>query len=451
MKTIFISIFEGVEAKNLLRTDVVKTILENPDVRIVFFTKDQDRVEYYKKEFNDSRMLYEVVPTPKVVGFDRFFRFLKFQLLRTGTTDLRRRMVFEVKRNYFTYFLGIVFNRILARPFFIRLSRNLDFLLVKNSIYKSYFDKYRPDLVFCANLFEEPETNLLREAKHRGIKTVGFINSWDKPTARSIIRLIPDDLIVFNDELKEDLIRYDLFSEENIFVSGVPQYDRYFRNNFWKREEFFKKVDIDPNKKFIVYAPMGRTYSTSDWDIIDLLYGWKKEGKLAEDVEILVRFPPNDFIDQVELDKRLWLKYDQPGKLFSNRRGIDWDLNEWDLEYLKNTLHYLSVMICYASSISVDAAILDKPVININFEIRPNELLSKSPTQYYKMTHYQKALRTGGIRLAESPEKLLDWINRYMSNPGTDLNGRRRLVEEQCKYIDGGAGKRVGKFILKKI
>jgi len=137
--------------------------------------------------------------------------------------------------------------------------------------------------------------------------------------------------------------------------------------------------------------------------------------------------------------------------MFSEERGIDWDLNFDDLRHLKNTLYHMSLIVCYASSISVDAAIFDKPVININFEIRPNELMVKSPTQFYRMTHYKKALETGGIKMAESSEKLLEWINRYINNPEVDREGRGRLVREQCQFTDGKSGERIGNFILENI
>jgi len=455
VKTVFITIFEGIEAKNLLRSDAVKTILKNPEVRVVFFTKDQGRVEYYQREFSDPRMIYEVVEAPSVKGLDKIFRSLKFQLFRTPTAKLRREMVFEVKKNNLTYYAGSVLNWIFGRRPVVNLVRALDFFLVRKNTYAPFFDKYSPDLVLCANLFDEPETHLLREAKKRNIKTIGLMNSWDKPSARCLLRIIPDKVIVFNDFVKDDLKNYQFVPEGKIYVAGVPQYDSYFSKNFWTREEFFKKINPpaggDPSKKLIVYAPMGTTYSNSDWDIIDLLHKFSVEENFGKNTEILVRFPPNDFIDKNEIAKRPWLLYDQPGMLFSSKRGIDWDLNFQDLEYLKNTLYHMDLIICYASSISVDAAILDKPVINIDFEIRPAEVMAKSPTQFYKMEHYRKALLSGGIRLVSSPEKLIEWVLSYISNPRSDQEGRQKLVCEQCQFTDGRSGERIGKFILKNL
>ena len=57
-KTIFLTIFEGVEAKNLLRTSVLPTLMSHPNVRIVLFTKSQEKIDYYRKEFSDQRENY---------------------------------------------------------------------------------------------------------------------------------------------------------------------------------------------------------------------------------------------------------------------------------------------------------------------------------------------------------------------------------------------------------
>ena len=144
-----------------------------------------------------------------------------------------------------------------------------------------YFEKYRPDLVLLASIFDEQELNMLREAKRQGVEVVGFINSWDRPTARCMLRLLADRFVVFNDIVKEELIEYDEIREEDIYVGGIPQYDQYFKLIPWTRERFFQKLGLDPKKKLIVYSPIGSAYSNSDWDFIDLLYRLNGEGKFT--------------------------------------------------------------------------------------------------------------------------------------------------------------------------
>ena len=76
-------------------------------------------------------------------------------------------MVSEYEGRIFGYYAGRILNYILAWPIIRKIVRYLDFILIKDNTYTEYFDKYSPDLVFTAHLFEEIEINLLREAKKR--------------------------------------------------------------------------------------------------------------------------------------------------------------------------------------------------------------------------------------------------------------------------------------------
>jgi len=451
MKTIFVTIFEGVEAKNILRTDILPTLLKEKDLRLVLFTKNEAKKEYYAREFKDPRVVYEVVGSSKIRGLDSVFRTLKFLLINTESKDLQREIKLQNTRNYFSYYAMTALSRLLARPSVRKFVRILDFYLVRKDIYALYFDKYKPDLVFLAHLFDEPETHLLREAKRCGVASIGFINSWDKITAKGILRLLPDKAVVFNDTAKNEMIKFNDMKPEDIFVGGISQYDTYFPGQRSSREEFFKKIGCDPADKLIVYAPMGNAFSSSDWEMIDLLEALISKEKRFGRSKLLVRFQPNDFFEESELKKRPYLAFDYPGMRFASRRGVDWDMDFNDIAHLRDTLGHMALLVCYASSMSVDAAVFGKPVININFEIGNTKLASKFPTKFYRMTHYRNALRTGGIRLVGSKSELIEWMGNYLENPSRDKLNREKLVLEQCKFTDGKSGERIGKFILGRL
>jgi len=323
-------------------------------------------VEYYKKEFHNDRLFYEVVKRGDVQGFDKLFSKTKFSLLRTSTTDLKRKMAYEIDKRPIKYYLGLLVNRIFGRPLIRQLVRFLDFHLVRNSEYKKYFDTYKPDLVFCAHLFDEPEIQLIREAKKRGVKSIGYINTWDKVTGRALIRLLPDKAIVFNEIVKKEMMEHNEMKAEDLFVSGLPQYDAYFKPTPSSQEEFMKKIGITADKKLIVYASMGSAFSDADWDMIDLLYFLERDGKLGN-TAVLVRFQPNDFFNEEEVKKRPFMRYDYPGKRFSSKRGVDWDMDAGDIQHLVDTLYHASLVICFASSIGIDSALFGRAVIKINF------------------------------------------------------------------------------------
>jgi len=453
-RTIFITIFQGVEAKNILRTDIFKELISHEDIRIVFFVRTNEKASFYQKQFDHPRVFYEIVSKIKQNFWQCFFGSLKFKLINTATIDWRRRLAFEVHKNRFRFWVGWLLNRLLAHRFIRKMYRRLDMLLARDCTFEVFFDKYRPVAAVSAHPFDDIEASLLREAKRKRIKTFGLANSWDKITGRCAIRVLPDKLIVYNDLVKKDAIDYTDLPNKDIFVGGVPHYDQHINQSKSSRESFLKRVGGDLNKKVIFYAPLAKRFISSRWSMIDYLQSLIEKG-VIENAQLFVRFQPNDFVEMDEIKKRKNIIFDVPGIRFSQHMpigaGIDWDLSGEDIKMLTDSLYHCDVLISYASSLCIDAAIFNKPVININFELSAPLSAYRSPTELYKMTHYLNALKTGAIRLVNNSEELITWINKYLKNPAIDEEARTRLVREQCHILDGMAGKRTAGFILSNI
>lgn len=449
MKTIFIPLFQGVEAKNILRTGVIGMLLERPDIRVVIFLKNKERADFYKKEFNHPRLIYEIADVVGVAcGLDAFFAKLKFMLLRTETTNLRRRLRYEETRHFMQYVGGHFINWLCARSFLRKASRFLDYHFVAHDAYASYFDTYNPDLLFLAHLFDEREIHMLRGAKKRNTPSIGFINSWDKVTARCILRLIPDKMIVFNHLVKNELVEHNEMKESDMYIAGIPQYDLYTTGVPSSREVFFEKIGADPLKKLMVFAPAGKSDSESDWKMMDILYGFLQDGSFGDALAFLVRFQPNDEIDEKELEKRPYVLYDRPGTRFSKRGSIDWDMDNEDMRHLHDTLSHMDVLVCYGSSLTIDAAFLDKPVIHIGFEANPGGAPSKRTSRFYEMAHSKRAFSSGKIPRAHSVDELRSLMKKYLADPAQDHDKREVLVREQCVYRDGKSAERIASYIL---
>ncbi len=454
MKTIFITIFQGVEFRNIVRTDIYKELVKNPDTRLVLFTNSQAKRDYYQKEFSAPNVIYEVVENYRPSRFNSFFWFLKFNLIRTATVDIKRRQALELGGRYFAYIFKLVFNRIFARSFFRKIARWLDRLLIRDRFFSPYFGKYQPSVVLLAHLFGDVETALLREAKRRKIPSVGLINSWDKLTARCMIRLLPDKMLVHNKLIKKDALDYADIKEKDIAVVGIPHFDYYVQTKRSSKEAFYKKYDIRDGERIILYTPVGRTNSQADAKTIAFLDELLSSGELPPQLRLIVRFPPND---DVEIPKRFSsgggsafggknnIIFQTPGRRFSVKRSTDWDMDAKDFESLADTLHHSSLLIGYSSTMAIDAAVFDKPIINIDFDFpgtRPNHWI-------YEVAHYRPVLESGAVKLVKNKEELVEWIKKYLEHPEIDKENRKKLVEEQCYKLDGQSGQRVAEFMTK--
>lgn len=454
LKIIFITIFQGVEAKNILRTDIFRELIAHENIGLVFFIRTREKADFYQKQFGHPRVFYEVVSKIEQNFWQHSWGSLKFKLINTATIDWRRRLAFEVHKSRFKFWVGWLLNRLLAHRFIRKIYRSLDVFLIKDPTFEVFFDKYKPVAVISAHPFDDIEASLLREAKRRKVKTFGLANSWDKITGRCAIRVLPDKLIVYNNLVKKDAIQQADFIKKDIFVSGVPHYDQHINQKKINREDFLKKIGGDPKKKVIFYAPLAKRFISSRWLMIDYLQSLIDTG-LIKNSQLLVRFQPNDFVEDDEILKRKNIIFDIPGIRFSQHMpigaGIDWDLSPQDIEMLTNSLYHCDVLVSYASSLCIDAAIFNKPIININFELAEPLSVYRSPTELYKMTHYVNALKTGAIKLVNDKQEMVFWINKYLENPELDGDNRKKLREEQCYILDGKAGKRTADFITSNL
>lgn len=451
MRTVFIPIFQGVAGRTVLRTELYKHLLSRDDLRLILLLSFAERRDYYVKEFSHPRLIYEVVPAIQGNNWERRFGDLKFHLLNSATTRLRKRMIWEQTGNYVIYILSLLLDVVLANRLGRGLARWLDFHLTKTNTFDSLFAKYEPEMVFSVHPTDDKENALIREAKKRGIKTAVFINSWDKLTARSFLRTTPDLFLVPNQIIQSEAIRYHQISKAIIKVVGLPQYDMYINWSPGSRADFCQHIKAKENKKIIVYCPMGKTYSDSDRDMVGFLSDAIAAGQIIGQPHLLVRNPPNDRVEFAEKFSWPELTIDSPGKMFSLERGVDWDMDAQDLRHLLDTLFYGSLFICYASSMSIDAAVFNKPVINIGFEIKSKDKLIKSPTHFYHMTHYRNLLKTGGVDYPHDKQSLLKSINDYLARPEKDESARKTIVQEQCFLLDGHSAQRIAEALLNQL
>lgn len=448
-KTIFITSFHGLLSR-VLDGGVLNGLLSEKNIKIVIFCLDFKK-NYYEKEFGSERVIIEPINGKILPPKALFFQKIAFKLLLTKTTKIQAYNDLAEKKEY----LQFVSRRILSFLGSLKLVRMTFrsgyFYFSETNFFSQYFEKYNPDLIFsmdCKHMFD---SQLIFEAKKRKIKTIGMVRSWDNLTAKGVLKVIPENLIVYNETIKKEAIKYSDVKSDSIFISGIPNYDIYTNENRTQRNDFLKKIKVDNSKKIILFAPTGNHYSKTDSQIMEILDDSIKNNLIPKDVHVIVRFPPGDFVDT---------KNFQPGNNFSYDFVIpDTKLdnikdNEMTLEkslYLADLIYHSDVIIAGPSTILVDAIALDKPSIAIGFDGYENEKYYKSIARLFDYSHMNKLLSTKAVKLAKSKIELIEFINEYLKNPNLDKKERKEAVEQQCFKLDGKSSERISRFILSKI
>jgi hypothetical protein len=92
---------------------------------------------------------------------------------------------------------------------------------------------------------------------------------------------------------------------------------------------------------------------------------------------------------------------------------------------------------------TIDSAIFDKPTVNVYYDVGSNILAGLSVRRFYERPDVRQMIAYGASRLARDPDECLEHINRYLSDPSLDAEGRRRARELDCGPLDGRAGVRI--------
>jgi hypothetical protein len=100
------------------------------------------------------------------------------------------------------------------------------------------------------------------------------------------------------------------------------------------------------------------------------------------------------------------------------------------------------------STLSLEACILDRPVINIGFDGREELPYERSARRGLDYIHITKLLALGGMRVARSFDELAAHINAYLKNPALDGEARALSARQECGPQDGQATKRAGEALI---
>ncbi len=321
--------------------------------------------------------------------------------------------------------------------------------LKKTDEYTQLFNRLKPSLVFNgSHIHSRNAIQAVQSAQWLGIPTATFIFSWDNLTSQGRITLPYDYFLVWNDELKGQLLEmYEWIKPENVFVTGTPQFDFHFRPEFYcTREEFCGSVGADPARPIVFYATGMANHMPGEPQIVEEIADMLNEYPEAERPQLLVRVYPKDQTGRFDE-----LKARRTDILFPE---VAWEA-AWltpkleDSYALVNTLRHCAVGINVASTISLELCMFDKPVINVGYNPPSVPATELSFAEYYEYDHYKPVVDSGAVRVARSAREMNDLISQALIDPARASENRRKLIGNMFgATLDGSSAHRVADVLL---
>lgn len=437
-RTIFITSFYGLIGRNILSTSTLEILKKQTDIRIVILLPEAKK-DLYSKFFSSDNVIVEGVASFKrtireSVSDILFFYLSPLEYWRISRKDLITKG--KIVQAFFFWILSV-----LGRVKFVRsLARSADGFILPRNKYKYYFEKYKPDLVFATDMFRTHDVDVMREAKRRGVFVLGMVRSWDNISTKGLNHFIPDRVLVHGDKEKGEIIRFCDIPENIIEIIGVPHYDKYIAGKHISREDFFRRFNLDPNKKTILISPPLRHYAKDA--IVETIVN-----ALApfEDVQVIIRM---QLIGKSNLGKLKSI----PNKLAIDAPDSAEDFESADIttgdEALSDMLYHCDIMASYMSTLAIDSVVFNKPPIYIGFNTK---LLpyNQSMRWFYDVDCARELIETGGVDLAKSVNELVGLTLRHLADSSLGKEGRSKIIDLYCFKLDGKSGERLVDAILR--
>lgn len=314
-------------------------------------------------------------------------------------------------------------------------------------VYKAMLARWRADAVFCTHQRPSVVLPIVMAAREMGIPTATFIFSWDNLTSKGRIAAPFDHFLVWSRLMKEELLRYypDV-SEDRVHIVGTPQFEAYGDpNQLVPREEFCRRIGADPGRPLICYSGGDTTTCPNEPRQLASVMELARRGAFEGNPQWLFRPSPADRGGRFG-----WVKEQYPEMIFRQPAWIYPREGGWtnivptqqDVWFLANLTAHADVNVNVASTMTLDFALRDKPVVNIGFDV-DEEGRSREWLEYYSFDHYRPVVELGAARVARSPEELAEHVNAYLRDPSLDREGRRRLVELEVGAPVGQSSQRV--------
>jgi CDP-glycerol glycerophosphotransferase (TagB/SpsB family) len=335
------------------------------------------------------------------------------------------------------------------------LSRSLEALVRRAALrwsrhyYDSFLQEVSPALVVTGSpgFHSLREIPLIREAQARRIPTLCVVFSWDNLQTHDFLPSRPDWLAVWNEAMVEEAMALHGYRREAIHIIGAPHFDLYRDPaTFCSRESFCRALGLDPARRIVLVAACDNEIADNTF-MLRLLKQARADGALPADAQILVRphpmDPTRDF-DPYRTD---------PAFVFDRRPrwsgSLRWNPGRDEMVQLANTLRHSDVVLSFMSTITIEAAILDRPIINVEFSTSQPELYQQRLVRHASPKHYRYILERDGMKRARNPEELLMAIRSYLEDAEQEREGRRRIAQDLTFQLDGRSSERLAELMIR--
>ncbi|CDF80028.1 conserved hypothetical protein [Formosa agariphila KMM 3901] len=380
---------------------------------------DFQEVKIEDKKTSAMTQLYSRVRKSKDLDFwtkkfdDQVYQTYKFPLPYNGIKNI-------LKSTFISSYIGLGS----SEKDIIRLRekiKNEERSTSKFKYCKNQLELHKPEMVLCTSQRATQAIAPLLAAKDLGITTATFIYSWDNvPKAMLVVET--DYYFVWSDHMKKELLYYYSFiSEDQVKVTGTPQFEPHFDSSLiLPKVDFFKENNLDIKKKYICFSGDDETTSPLDqFYLEDLAKAVRQLNKENYNLGIIYRKCPVDFTARYNAVLERYKDVIVPIAPIWEPIGENWNQivpSKEDFKMLINVCVHTELVTNVCSSTVFDFVIHDKPCIYYNYEQPQLKKGIRDIGQNYNYVHFRSMPNDNAVVWAKSKSELKDKVQLLLDN-----------------------------------
>ncbi len=288
--------------------------------------------------------------------------------------------------------------------------------------------KNMPALVFCTNQRPTQAIAPILAAQDLSIPTATFIFSWDNlPKATMVLET--DYYFVWSMLMRDELLRYyPYINEDQIIISGTPQFENHYNPRLLKsRTTFFKHWGLDINKEYICFTGDDETTSPLDEEYLeDLAKAVERLNNKGAQLGIIFRRVPTYFGPRYDHVLKKYEHLIKPIAPLWKSFNDSWDQilpTKADGQLLVNTAVHSLMVVSIGSSTAFDFAIHGTPCMYLNYEQPQLKKGIRNIGQNYKYVHFRSMPSEDTVVWARTKDEVYDGIKAILNkeiNPVPD-------------------------------
>lgn len=299
----------------------------------------------------------------------------------------------------------------------------------------------RAYLATHAHVWEE--SRMLAAANELGVPNVGLVRSWDN--VHKGIRSRPRMLAVWNEINRREAIDIEGYRRGDVHIVGAPQFDRYFRpDTLWPRAKLAERFDLDPERPIILFATLGQFLRDLD------------ETAWMDDMIEIARTSPRE--PQIVCRLHPWSRYEyferflsSPDVRLSYTTGyipaLGWYMPPDEVTLMANLVAHADVVVTPGSTITLEAAIFDRPTIVPVFHRYQPARAERYFSTWVMGKHFGRIEHLGLTHFSRSPDDLRASVERALAEPDWFAPQRKKLLDDYVPMRDGRATERIADLV----